>query len=424
MRRSVLLFVLLLALPLVGAQAPGAVGGPAPPPTDTGYEGPPVIVPLYAHVFDLLQKAPMNTQPMPDMDLARGFGSPAVGSTGPFPGAFQETNEFYMFSSPGLVEYNITYEDGSPRTHPERGISYDVLFAQGQPLVGYWYMSVKAFDLPQQGMTDGPEAGIMPGFTVRMTMRAGDDIGADLDAGPIIAQGEATLDDPTTWVVNGEAIEFRIDMGEPQLDRIPGDEAFNVKVEWFNAQTPDGAQLTQRDWILHTGERYPNRVELHVVNPLALYSLRPTPIGEDLLAFRAELNSPFGNYDVDAETLEIVIDGPSRPQTLAPPRVVQKSFGHDHHYEPVLATWTWPYREQGAAPGEYTVTVRAANLQGTATVEKSAKFVIPEQGRASGFADDGALVAAEEEAPARETPMPVVVALVAVLGAALLLRRR
>lgn len=419
---TVALAILLLA-PLALGQT--TVGGPAPPPGDTGYTGPPITVPLYAHVFDLLQKAPMNTQPMIDKDLARGFGNPTVSKSGPFPGAFNDANRFYMFSSPGLVEYNLTDETGTPRLHPERGISYDVLFAPGESLVGYWYMSTKALDFPQQGMTDGPEAGLMPGFTVRMTMRVGDNIGADLDSGEIIAQGQATLDDPTTWVVNGDAIEFRIDMGAPLLDRIPGDDAFNVKVEWFNAEAPDGTQTTQRDWILHTGERYPNRVEIPVQNPIAIYAVRPTPVGDDLLAIRTEINSPFGNYDVDPATLEITIDGPSQPASLSKPIVVQKSFIHNHHYEPVLVTWTWPFKADQAKPGEYKVTIKATNYQGTATAEKTASFVIPESGRAVGKSDDGTLVAAETTGDEpKDTPAAPVALVLAGLGALALARRK
>ena len=404
--RPVVLALLLLA-PLAAGQE---VGGLAPPPPDTGYAGGPVVVPLYAHIYDLLQTAPLNTQPMIDLDLARGFGSPSVSGAGPL----DNPTSLRFVSSPGLVEYNIT-EDGFPRMHPERGISYDVLLDTSQPIIGHFFLGVRATDVPQLGETSGPEAGVAPSLTVRMTMRVGDDVGGDLDAGEIIAQGQTTLG-PEAWAVSGAPVEFVVDMGTPKVDRLPGIEAFNVKVEWFNAETPDGGvQVTQRDWVVHTGVEYPNRVDVNVLNPLALYSLRPTPLGEDRISIHAVLNSPFGNYDVDVPNLTMRVEGPTTPRSIGAPLVVQRSFEHNQHYAPVELTWVWPYRADGAQPGEYTVTVTAANLQQTATVTKSATFVVPEQGRAVGYDDTGAVVAPQGEAEAKETPFPVALGFLLVL---------
>ena len=410
--RALVLALLLLA-PAAAAQG---VGGLAPPPADTGYAGGPVTVPLYAHIYDLLQTAPLNTQPMIDLDLARGFGSPSVAGVGPL----DTPTALRFVSSPGLVEYNVT-EDGFPRMHPERGISYDVMLDTSQPIIGHFFLGVKAADAPQIGETNGPEAGLAPALTVRMTMRVGDDVGGDLDAGEIIAQGQTTLG-PEAWAVNGAPAEFVVDMGAPRIDRLPGVEAFNVKVEWFNAETPDGAvRVTQRDWVVHTGIEYPNRVDVAVTNPLALYSLRPTPLGEDRISIHAVLNSPFGNYDVDVANLTLRVEGPTTPRSIGAPLVVQRSFEHNRHYEPVELTWVWPYRAEAAPPGEYRVTVTAENLQQTASVTKSATFVVPEQGRAVGYDDTGEVVAPQGEADARETPFP---AMLAVLVLALLARRR
>lgn len=418
MREAALtLLVLLVAAPVAAQQA--QVGGMAPPPPDTGYAGGPVTVPLFGHIYDLLQPVPMNTQPMIDKDLARGFGAPTVTGAGPL-----ETRNFlYFFSSPGLVEYNETEKDGLPRRHPERGISFDALLDASKPVVGYWFMGVKATDVPQAGRTDGPEGGLMPGFTVRMTMRTGDDVGSDLDSGDIIAQGTATLADPTQWIDQGDAIEFVVDMGAPKLDRIPGNASFNVKVEWFNAESPDGAtQLTQRDWILHTGARYPNRVEVTILNPIAVYGVRPTPVGDDTVTIHALVNSPWGNYDVNTTRLELVVDGPTTPGNIPPPLVLQRSYEHNHHYAPVEATWVWKFREDGAKPGDYSVTVRAVNLQGTAVAERSARFQVPEQGRVVGYSDTGELVEAQGQGRA-ETPAPAV-ALLALAAVVAALRRR
>lgn len=411
--------VVLVLLALAAPAHAGSVGGMAPPPDDTGYQGGPIVVPLFGHIYDLLQPVPMNTQPMIDKDLARGFGTPTVTGT---PAAAPNSLRFY--SSPGLVEYNETEKDGLPRHHPERGISFDVLLDPSKPIVGHWFLGVKALDVPQAGQTSGPEAGVMPALTVRMTMRTGDDVGADLDSGQIIAQGSTTLE-PTKWPANGAPAEFVVDMGTPQLDRVPGNVSFNVKVEWFNAESPDGAtQITQRDWILHTGAKFPNRVDVTVLNPLALYSVKPTPVGDDVVSIHAELNSPFGNYDVNTTTVEIEFDGPTSPSSLGEPLIVQKSYEHNHHYEPVEVTWVWNFKDDDAKPGNYKVTVRAKNLQGTALVEKSASFIIPEKGHVTGYSDSGELVEAQGQAPENATPGFGVALLVLAAVAALVSRRR
>lgn len=410
-----LLLTLVLLVPIGAAQD---VGGLAPPPADTGYSGGPVVVPLYAHIYDLLQAVPLNTQPMIDLDLARGFGSPSVSAVGPL----ETPTSLRFVSSPGLVEYNVT-EDGFPRMHPERGISYDVLLDTSKPVIGHFFLGVKALDAPQAGMTDGPESGVAPALTVRMTMRVGDDVGGDLDAGEIIAQGQTTLG-PEAWAVNGAPVEFVVDMGTPKVDRLPGIEAFNVKVEWFNAETPDGAvRVTQRDWVVHTGVQHPNRVDVSVLNPLALYSLRPTPLGDDRVSIHAVLNSPFGNYDIDMPNLTMSVEGPTTPTRIGAPLVVQRSFEHNHHYEPVELTWVWDYRAEGASPGEYKVTVSAQNLQKSATVTKTATFVVPEQGRAVGYDDAGQLVAPQGDTVEKDTPWPATFALALALALALARRR-
>lgn len=395
------------------------VGGAAPPPRDTGYAGGAVTVALFGHIFDLLQPVPMNTQPMNDADLARGFGTPTVAEA---QGEGLNAMRFYL--SPGLVEYNTT-ENGIPRVHPERGVSFDILLDASQDVIGHWFMSVRPLDVPQLGSPGGggPEAGPMPAFTVRMTLREGDDPGADLDSGELVAQGATTLP-PEAWAAQGPT-EFVVNLGKPVKDRVDGNAAMNLKVEWFNADTPAG-QVAQRDWVLHTGSAYPNRVELAVANPIAIYCLNPQPVGDARIAFQTQLNSPLGNYDLDASSLAIEVTGPSTPRSISAPSIIQKSWIHNHHFEPVQVVWTWDWRAEGAAPGSYTVKVSGKTLQGTAFAEKTATFVLTESG-AQGFDDRGVEVSpATTEGSERDSPLPSVLALPALALALLLFggRRR
>lgn len=378
MRLLALLAVVAFAAPVAAQTTQGT-----PPPADTGYAGESVDLELFCHIYDLLQPVPMNTQPMIDIDVARGFGTPTVTALD----AGEGLNDMYFYSTAGFVEYNVSAQ--KPRIHPERGVSYDVKLDTAKDVLAYWYMSVKPLDLPQAGSPagGGPEAGAMPRFTVRMEIRTGNAVGGAPQDGELIAAGETTLA-PEQTVVQGP-VEFVVNLGKPQRD-IPGTEGFHVWVRWFNADA-EATSVTQRDWVLHTGSQYPNRVVLPVLNPLAMYSLRPEPLGEKI-AIHAILNSPLGNYDVDPASLELAIDGPTkRTGAQLALSIVHLTYAHNHHYEPMKATWVWDPRAEGAPPGDYTVRVKAWNYQHTAFVEKTAKLTLSADGAAT-YDDEGQLV--------------------------------
>ncbi|MGQ0537170.1 MAG: hypothetical protein ACT4PT_14000 [Methanobacteriota archaeon] len=362
--------LLVFVLPALFLVAPPAT---AQADEDVGYGGAPVEIVLYGHIYDLLNKVPINTQPPIDLDLAKGFLLPTLSKSAP--GIGNEQNKLYLWATPGFVEYNISTK--SPRLHPEIGISTDVELDKGKSVMGYWYMSADALESTVTG--EPPvHVGALPHLTVRATMRTGSGPGSDLEAGQVIAVGETTMD-----VVNlpgqAEVYEFVVDLGKPLMD-IPRDDAFNVKFEWFQLENGEEKSV-DRQWNLHTGAKFPNRVVLQVANPIHLLFVHPQFVGANKVAIHTQFNSPFGNYDVDPASLKLTIEGPTRPSRVSEPIIVQHTYIHNHHQDPVDVSWVWDFRAENALPGEYKVTVTGANLQKNAVATKSAIFTIKEGGR-------------------------------------------
>jgi hypothetical protein len=358
-----------------------ALASTASAATNTGYAGPPVEVKLYGHVFDLLNKVPINTQAPADLDLSRNFGLPTVRT-----GAqnLDTQNYLYLYSTPGLVHYNVSQDEfgnKGPRLHNERGIAMDLELDPAVDIIAYWYMSADSLSLRTVGLQAPQDAGVLPQLHVRATMRIGDKIGSDLDAGDIIARGETVVDILVT-PNDPKVYEVKINMGRSQKEIVPAKDAFNVKFEWYQVKDdPSGLEFVERDWELHTGIKYPNRVEVSVRNPVVLQDIHPQFVG-DKLVIHNYLNSPLGNYDVDSSTVTVKVEGPSEAKHLSQPVIVQRTWEHNHHFDAVTITYLWDYREDNALPGEYKITTSAWNLQHTAMAEKVAHFYIDEGGKA------------------------------------------
>ncbi|MGH2652315.1 MAG: hypothetical protein ACRDHK_14020, partial [Actinomycetota bacterium] len=204
------------------------------------------------------------------------------------------------------------------------------------------------------------------------------------------AQGSTTLDLQST--PGGPPTEITVDMGTPKIDTIPKDVSYNLKVEWYQVRE-NNVEFMSKDWALRTGTAYPNRMVWTITNPIRVNYIHPQFIGDRKLVIHAAFNSPFGNYDVDVdqanpqklnEALKVI--GPSgaevKPKNLQGPIIVQKSWIHNHHFEPVLATWVWDYRDDGAPPGDYRVQLAVKNLQGSAVAAKTGGFAVLEGGKA------------------------------------------
>src|SRR5688572_18584971 len=137
---------LLFAVALAAALLVPAVSAQAP---EVGIRNPTTPTPttLYFHINGF-QDFAINTQkPEDKYSETSGVGLITNSLTcipnPPAGGApFTENHKYYGYSSPSYVEYNFE-ENGRPRVHPERGISYDAVIDQGTPFFLYWYMTTQ-----------------------------------------------------------------------------------------------------------------------------------------------------------------------------------------------------------------------------------------------------------------------------------------
>jgi PGF-CTERM protein len=164
----------------------------------------------------------------------------------------------------------------------------------------------------------------------------------------------------------GPVTEFPVNMGSAS-GIIPKAEAFVIHVEWRQfSQT--GQKVAQREWNVHTGVNYRNRLVIPVMNPLQVEEVRPQ-LFEDKIYIHGVFNSPWGSYDVDIGSLMVEIlkpDGtPLETSNIGEP-ILKYSVDHDAHFKPVNATFPWEYKKDNLPPGTYKVRLHTMNWQHTA----------------------------------------------------------
>lgn len=417
MRTSILLVAaasLLLAAMPVQAQ-------------DVGIQNPNQATPttLYFHVINV-QDMPINTQ-LPDdsfTDEAHwGLNSATLTCANALlpdnpvtPGMLSPIwHTMYGYSSPSYVEYDFQ-SNGQPRTHPERGISYDGVIAADQPFDLVWYLA--SFYGAAGSDQANPNSAPLPisDIVVAASMKTGDAISIDdkgYDGGETIAAGETT---PALLVPNAGAYEmsspstahqqvtyippqnptsgkhvweFRIPM-TIEKDIIPRATGFNVRIDvYLDSQGQCGE--SDKEYIMPNlveGYSAPNarpRMELSMMNPIRLEYLHPQFVGDDLVV-HTSMNSVWGNYDVGEvnamtpdvteDYIKVSIEGPSPATSLAKAALVQRFHEHYHHQEAVDVTYVWPYKTDRAENGLYTVFVEFMNDAGNAKATGTAQFEI------------------------------------------------
>jgi hypothetical protein len=369
---------------------------------------------LYFHLLDAQNDIPINTQIPNDAYAASARVGLATNSlcfeelAGLPPPANQpladkEYHTLFGYSSPSYVEYAYL-ENGKPRLHPERGLSFDVELDQGYPAVLHWFLETHT-GVQAQGGVGGQDPNnapiVIPNVVVRGTMRDGDAISvgdAAYREGNIIMQGESepavlaggtgqTTGATHTTVDGKNVYEFEIPL-EIQSPVIPRATGFNFQVEVFieNEYCSDEGDYIMPNLVnVHTSPDHRPYLDLAIMNPIRIEYLHPQFVGEDMV-IHSSLNSPWGNYDVDEMSVYnqedptgIVIQildsagNPAAP-SLAEAAFVQRFHEHDHHQEAVDATYIWPYKADGAPNGLYTVTMEVWNDQRTAMASGVATF--------------------------------------------------
>jgi hypothetical protein len=423
---------------------------------------------LYFHLINF-QDFPINTQKPDD----RYTDSSAIGlatntltciPNPPVAGSpFQEFHRYYGYSSPSYVEYNFE-QDGKPRTHPERGISYDAVIDQGAPFYLYWYLQTMT-GAPSGGTPVSPDSApvVIPNVVVKATIRAGDAISVDdkaYDSGPELVAGQTqpatigggqvlpaagqTTASPDVTFVGGAApngpyiYQFKVPMtvATPIIPRATG---YNLRVDMYMDNPacvqPDGKYMANLVKI-HTSPQNRPRMEMALMDPIRLEYLHPQFVGDDLV-IHTSMNSAWGNYDVneqDPDGIQVSVTGPSPATSLAKAAIVQRTHEHYHHQEAVDITYVWPYKTDRAQNGLYTVDVKFMNDQRTATAEGVAQFEI---GKGTVIGCGGVQEAAQKlnndcasqvqkdgQAGGKKSPGLELVGVLGVVGAALAVARR
>lgn len=380
---------------------------------------------FYGHIFGHGMGTPMpfNTE-FPEGEDNYGVGSTSV--------CFQTCAEedtakrLALFSTPGFVQVENTDEWESGGTyeqlHNERGQTKDVHLDDSQPITATiynaydfhsWFISTAEHDCIQPHPPDVPcaypywgwDMGVNPNavFEAQLfSVKLGEHGANASEAPPVqeaIESGEATTIAEGEWsgtMMNGvpgtpQANKIDIDLGTPSQDTIPREEDLVLLYKWYSdAGATDYGGI---NWRTYSGEFFPQSYNLTVENPITVERVSPQ-FAHGQLAILGIMNTPWGSYDVDPESVEMTVEDP-QGDSFTPENLVKStdfSVAHGGHYKPVNKTWIWDYRGEGVSPGDYEVTVTASNEQGTATHECTATFALErsEQGDLiPGTSEDG-----------------------------------
>jgi hypothetical protein len=478
------LLVAVAATALLAMAVVPAARAQAASDVQVGIKNPTTSTPttLYFHMIDF-QDFPINTQKPDDkytQNVNVGVGTNSLTCLGDPPAGghpFQEFHVRHGYSSPSYVEYNFE-QDGKPRTHPERGISYDATLDGSAPFWVYWYLVT----MPQAGTPTSPgntqaAPSAIPNIVMKATIRAGDAISVDdkaYDSGPELVMGQTNpvtlagghVVNPTTGALDQDPYVTAVQAGQPgtqatiyqfkipmKVDSptIPRATGYNIRVETFidnpyctGAGTSDGSKELMPNMVQdHSSAQFRPRMELAVMNPIRLEYLHPQFVGDDLVV-HTSMNSVWGNYDVGevspytpdvtSDYISVGITGPSPATSLAQAAIVQRTHEHYHHQEAVDVTYVWPYKTDRAQNGLYTVDVKFKNDQGTAMAEGVAQFEIGKgtvigcggvQESAKAISNDcAAQVQKDGQTAKKKSPGVELLGVLGVLGAAIAVARR
>jgi hypothetical protein len=453
---------------------------------------------LYFHIFDTFNRFVINTQPMnTDFFDVGGTNNPTL-SEGPWTAGTDaapvglgpwDLNTIYGTSTPGPVEYAFI-ENGKPRIHPEHGIAKTVVIDDGVTPEVTMYL-----DLRDVIGTNGLPS-ITSDFSLEITLQEGDDTSRDaqLDQGKDIMHGKQTFTlvdasahpseaiyDLSYWVfymtmvASGNSVDqvpesasgsantiFNGGMNMPDGSKlvapeedgilalkvplefmgeavIPKSEAYNVRLDWYQMDEAFGPDAFATGYMrLFSGEGGDGSIKQHhldmnIMNPVYVEFIHPQ-VAAGTLLIHAGVNSPWGTYDIDADSVELTIEGPSKPRVLKQ-LVNQNQNVHGLHDQAAAITYLWDFRGEEAAEGDYDICISVKNLgvpdefgttrpESVVEAKDCAGFTITEK-EAFGLDTTGEVVAPTfNSGDAVESPGVGLVPLVALLGAAIALINR
>ncbi len=411
--------VLFLAVALLLVPATGMAQGGGDQATGATDE-----VTFYGHVFGHTISAPMpsNTEaPIGENLYGIGSGGNCESATPAFSDCEEAGfNQLALFSTPGFVDVTDPAEWSQEGTysllHNERGQTKDILLDTSQNIEASVYVTLDSHgwivgflnsdgtncvgphppDVPCVYPSWGWDPGIAENVVVDATLYKANlgDHGANASDAPPIEQtldsGDAEIIAKGQWgpdqVINGlpgspNVQEFNIDLGPPQVDTIPREEDFFLVYTVYQEAGGENFQIDSdvRWW---SGEFFPPTYTLPVENAFDVERVVPN-FAHGKMAIVGVMNTPWGSYDIDPDTVDLTIEGPNGEVT--PEHISQFgdfSVAHGGHYLPINITWIWDYQQEGLSPGDYTISLEASNLQGSASGACEASFTL-ERGKSS-----------------------------------------
>lgn len=346
------LAVLVVAAPAASAQPPGHVLYCSREclPEQVNDDDPlntPVNVVLYAHIFDVLQRAPLNAVP-PDPgregDVNSGFLTPTLKVREDL--VYLDNNWFTMFHLPRFLSFtdNSANQDGP--------LAYPLRLSNASPAKVYWYLSPHA--VPQGNSTASPvgSVGAMPTLTVYARMETGRHPGY----GKLIAEGETS----TAAIVGVPGSDYAYEFEVPLTIRmpvVPPEEGFVVSINWYQYENGE-EQFSQGDWRIRSGPRFAPRVILPVENPMEVTEVT-TVYRTGTHYIITGLSPVFGAYDIDPFSLNMTFKkGPTAIGNPAP----LFYFFNDHKPTTVRVVWSVPGQPRDFRAGTYEFEVKVSNL--------------------------------------------------------------
>lgn len=482
-------------------------------------EGNPIT--FYGHILGVGRgtPVPMNTQfPEGGGDLSQGvfgncgtykgvpthFFSGGDGVAGGYDGPCEEyaSNENWWYTTAGFVQVKSNDEwTGYDQFHNERGQTKDIYFDLDQPIEARYWMSADfhgwAVLFCDVSICWNWDPGVLENWVVEATVYHGPlgEFNAQASEKPdmnniynnpdatVIAygrEGPKTLAsiDSTLEPVAGPAglctedgcqtanpFDITLEYSEEFIANggvVPKEDDIVTRFQWY--QEEDGEKyilgfgvIIGTAWNVNGGEDFPPTITYPIKNPLDVELVFPRFI-HDKLVILGVLNTPWGSYDVDMDSIELVVTDESGDEVAIDRSLMQSSIessvAHAGHYKPIDVTWIWDYQAQGLDPGTYTATVKASNFQGSYSTQTESTFTITAEGTGgdTSFGTTGLLSFSDEELDAfnqegeqevgdgdeatepqqdegpddsQDTPGPAMALLsLALLGVALLRRRR
>lgn len=399
-----MLRILVLASLLSAFMAPGA--------TAQGAEDTTSNVAFYGHIFGVGRDAPMpmNTQfPLGEADLSQGLiahhcGTPDAGSCEDDVG-----NEAWLYTTAGFVQIKNYEEFDYSKLHNERGLTKDTVLDTSKDVTATFYMSGDLHGWPIAACTPGLprdipwpvpcwnwDPGYLSQWQVEATIYTGvlgehggeadtqPDLVAAVESGiltplatglsaPVDVQSLEMTGQPTVW-------KFDVNLGKPLRSAITKEESYLVRFQWWSVK-PNGERmiLPEADvWNVNSGEYYPPVVNLPVKGAFNVELVVPQFVYGKLVVLGI-MNTPWGSYDVNQDSIVISIENARTGAAFEPvrlSRLADFSVAHGGHYKPVNVTYVWDYQADKLPAGEYEVTVSATNFQGSAAASCTGQFTV------------------------------------------------